>query len=399
MRILLVSDYATPTGGGELIVLALRDALRRRGHDVRLFASSARPLNLPSQADYECFGLSSRLRGLTQLANPSAYWRLQRVLLDFQPEVVHVRLFLSQLSPLILPLLRDIPALYHVAWYRSICPVGTKMLPNSAPCREPAGLACLKNHCLQAYAWPSLMLQMKLWRHWRGAFKLIVANSHATKRRLEAEGIRPVEVVWNGVPVRAQRKPFAAPVTVAFAGRLIREKGADVLVEAFAKVVACIPEAKLLIAGDGPERIQLVSQIDQLHLNSSVTLLGHLSRAELEARFSNAWVQVVPSRWEEPFGIVAAESLMRGTAVVASDAGGLAEIVLNNETGVLVPPGDPQALGDALLSLLENRERAEWMGGNARQFALQHLTEEAFVNRFLELYELLCKGRTFFATG
>jgi len=295
MRILLVSDYATPTGGGELIVLALRDALRRRGHDVRLFASSARPLNLPSQAEYECFGLSSRLRGLTQLANPSAYWRLQRVLLDFQPEVVHVRLFLSQLSPLILPLLRDIPALYHVAWYRSICPVGTKMLPNSAPCREPAGLACLKNHCLQAYAWPSLMLQMKLWRHWRGAFKLIVANSHATKRRLEAEGIRPVEVVWNGVPVRAQRKPFAAPVTVAFAGRLIREKGADVLVEAFAKVVACIPEAKLLIAGDGPERIQLVSQIDQLHLNSSVTLLGHLSRAELEARFSNAWLQGVPS--------------------------------------------------------------------------------------------------------
>src|SRR5947208_2886727 len=140
-----------------------------------------------------------------------------------------------------------------------------------------------------------------------------------------------------------------------------------------------IPEAKLLIAGDGPESSRLIAQIGDLRLDSSVTLLGHLSRAELEARFSNAWVQVVPSRWEEPFGIVAAESLMRGTAVVASDAGGLAEIVLNNETGVLVPPGDPQALGDALLSLLENRERVEWMGGNARQFALQHLTEEAFV--------------------
>jgi len=85
--------------------------------------------------------------------------------------------------------------------------------------------------------------------------------------------------------------------------------------------------------------------------------------------------------------------------VVASDAGGLREIVSNNETGVLVPPGDSQALGDALLSLLENRERAERMGGNARQFALQHLTEEAFVNRFLGLYELLCEGRTLSATG
>ena len=223
------------------MVLALRAALRQKGHDARLFASSARPLNLPGQADYECFGLSSRLRGLTQLANPSAYWRLQRALHDFQPEVVHVRLFLSQLSPLILPLLRDVPALYHVAWYRSICPVGTKMLPNSDPCHEPAGLACLKNHCLPSYAWPSLMLQMKLWRHWRNAFNLIVANSDATRRRLEAEGIQPVEVVWNGVPVREQRKPLATPVTVAFAGRLVPEKGADVLVEAFAKVVACIP--------------------------------------------------------------------------------------------------------------------------------------------------------------
>ena len=64
MRVLLVSDYATPTGGAELMILALRDLLRRRGHDARLLASSARPLNLPSQADYECFGISSAIRGL-----------------------------------------------------------------------------------------------------------------------------------------------------------------------------------------------------------------------------------------------------------------------------------------------------------------------------------------------
>src|SRR6185503_12644278 len=103
MRILLASDYATPTGGAELMILALRDALRRRGHDARLFASSARPLGMSSEADYECFGISSRLRGLSQVANPSAFLSLNRVLRDFRPDVVHVRLFLSQLSPLILP--------------------------------------------------------------------------------------------------------------------------------------------------------------------------------------------------------------------------------------------------------------------------------------------------------
>src|SRR5579863_3905719 len=126
MRVLLISDYATPTGGAELMILALRDALRQRGHDARLLASSARPLNMQSQADYECFGISSPIRGLTQVANPSAYWHLKRILAEFRPDVVHVRLFLSQLSPLILPLLADVPAIYHVAWYRCICPIGTK---------------------------------------------------------------------------------------------------------------------------------------------------------------------------------------------------------------------------------------------------------------------------------
>src|ERR1700679_3026124 len=112
MRILLVSDYATPTGGAELMVLMLRDALRLRGHDARLLASSARPLGIPSQADYECFGMTSRLRGLTQVANPSAYLSLHRILQNFKPDIVHVRLFLSQLSPLILPLLENVPAIF-----------------------------------------------------------------------------------------------------------------------------------------------------------------------------------------------------------------------------------------------------------------------------------------------
>lgn len=389
MRILLVSDYATPTGGAELMILSLREALRRRGHDARLFASSAHPLDVPNQADYQCFGISSRLRGLIQVANPSACWRLHRALQEFRPDVVHVRLFLSQLSPAILPLLRDIPAIYHVAWYRSICPIGTKMLPDGSPCHEPAGMACLRNRCFPAYAWPPAMLQMKLWRHWRDAFDLIVANSHATRRRLEADGIHPVEVVWNGVPVRPAHRRRSIRPTIAFAGRLVPEKGVDLLVQAFASLQARIPEARLLIVGEGAERNRLASQISRLHLDSNVDLLGYLSRAEMEQRFDDAWVQVVPSRWEEPFGIAAAEGLMRGTALIASNTGGLAEIVQQNETGILVPPQDADALAEALFSLVENPARAELMGRNGREFALRYLTEEAFVYRFESVYSQL----------
>jgi glycosyltransferase involved in cell wall biosynthesis len=391
MRILLISDYATPSGGAELMVLALREALRRRGHDARLLASSARPLGLASQADYECFGITSRLRGLIQLANPSAMLLLHRVLADFQPDVVHVRLFLSQLSPAILPLLRGVPAIHHVAWYRSICPIGTKMLPNGTSCHQPAGVACLRSHCFSPYVWPFALLQLKLSQKWQESFDLVVANSHATKRRLEAEGVGPVEAVWNGVPMRAARGEFAERPTIAFAGRLLWEKGADTLVDAFAKVAARVPGAMLLIAGDGPERDALSSQIDRLGLASKVTLLGHLSREEMERSFAHVWVQVVPSRWEEPFGLVAAEALMRGTAVIASNTGGLAEFVRPNDTGLLVPPQDSAALAEALLLLLENRGLAESLGQAGRAFALRHLTEDVFVDRFVGFYKSISR--------
>jgi glycosyltransferase involved in cell wall biosynthesis len=399
MRILLISDYATPTGGAELMLLALRDALRRRGHDARFFASSALPLGHPSQADYECWGITSRLRGLIQVANPSAVWHLSRVLRDFQPELVHVRLLMSQISPAILPLLRKFPAIFHAAWYREICPSGIKTLPTGVPCREPAGTACWNNACVPPYAWPSLMLQQKLWRHWHGAFRTIVANSHATQRLLEAQGIRCDEVIWNGVPQRPPRPALASPPTVAFAGRLVWEKGADVLVQAFAKVSSRIPEARLLIAGDGPERKSLEAQIDALQLRSRVTLLGHLSREEMEQRFASAWVQVIPSRWPEPFGLVAAEAMMRGTAVVASNTGGLAEVIQHTLTGTLLPPQDPEALAAALLGLVESRECAERMGQNARAFAIRNLTEDLFVDRFENLYKRLCTPAAATAAG
>ncbi len=77
---------------------------------------------------------------------------------------------------------------------------------------------------------------------------------------------------------------------------------------------------------------------------------------------------------------------MRGTAVVASATGGLQEIVQDDETGLLVPPGDPAKLADALWSLLIDPQRTELLGRNGREFALRHLTEDAFVDRFEALY-------------
>jgi len=93
MKILLVNDYATLVGGAESMTLALRNGLRQRGHDARVFASSARTWPGDSFADYECFGTTSRFRTLLQAANPCALLRFRKILAEFRPDVVHVSLF------------------------------------------------------------------------------------------------------------------------------------------------------------------------------------------------------------------------------------------------------------------------------------------------------------------
>ena len=389
LKILLINDYARGLYGAEIQMLILRDGLQRRGYDVRYFASYAGCGRGRSLADYECFGTTSRFQTLLQMANPWAFWRLRRVLATFQPDIVHIRMFLNQLSPLILLLLRHRPSLYHIVTYEAICPLGTKIFPDGNHCRVRAGMACYDNHCLPLRAMLPQMLRMILWRRWRNAFSLIVANSEAVRHHFFAEFAKPVEVVLNGIPTRPSRPPLSFPPTVAFAGRLVREKGVEVLVRAFANVVKELPDARLLLAGEGPERNRLKKLIAALELSQGISMLGYLPPAELEYRFSTAWVQAVPSLWEEPFGNVATESMMRGTAVVASNSGGLTEIVRDRQTGILVPPGDEVALAEALVLLLRNRDLAEKMGRAGREVALTHFSETTSVDKFTRLYEML----------
>ena len=389
MRVLIVNDYGTPTGGAETMCLMERDELRRRGHEARFFASSARPLDVPIAADDTGLGTTSRWRTLLQSANPWAARRLREVMDDFQPDVVHVRMFLTQLSPLILPVLREVPALLHVADYRPICPISIKQKPDGTACHDRPGAVCHRDGCLPLRDALPIRAQMALWDRWRDTFDAVIANSHWVADRLRAEGIEVTQTIQNGVPIRPCRPPLTSPPTVAFAGRLVPNKGISVLLDAFAQVTQTLPDARLLIAGDGPERNTLAQLSHQLGLASQVEWLGHLSRDAAETAFAPAWVQAVPSTWEEPFGLVAAEGLMRGTAVVASALGGLAEIVEDGETGALVPPGDADALAAALLSILSNRDRAEALGRAGRARALTHFTEPRLVDEFETLYRQL----------
>jgi len=163
-------------------------------------------------------------------------------------------------------------------------------------------------------------------------------------------------------------------------------KGTQVLLDAFEEVVKNHPEALLLIAGDGPERGNLENHTREKGLDRNVRFLGFVSHEKLDEELKEAWVQVVPSIWEEPFGIVAIEAMMRGQAVVASAHGGLAEIVRHGETGLLVAPNDSQALANSLIRVLGNRDYAQSMGAAGHTRAVKKFSLETFCDRFTDFY-------------
>jgi glycosyltransferase involved in cell wall biosynthesis len=392
MRVLLVNDYATPTAGAELITRHLRDQLNSRGHQVRVFASRAQLIAGESFADATAFGTNMRLQTLTSTWNPSAVRALKRELRAFPPDVVHVQMFLWQLSPLILPLLETVPSIYYTMTYKTVCPTGLKWLPTGVPCVNRAGVACLRQGCLTMAGFGPLMVQRYLWRRNRHALSAVIGSSNAVRHQLEADGVAVHGVIWPGTPVVRPRAPLSDPPTVTYAGRLAPEKGVEVLIRAFRRAQERCPNARLLIAGSGPEESALRALVTQVGMSDAIELHGQLANGRLHALLNRGWVHAVPSRWPEPFGLTATESMMRGTAVITSDIGGLAESVVQDVTGLRVVPGDEIALADALGRVLADRALAERLGAAGRRRALDFFSIEQCVSQFETLYAALGAG-------
>ena len=378
MKVLLIHDHAHPAGGSELDVAVLRDGLRARGHLTRLFASRA---GGAGDADASTVGTTGRGRGLLQSANPWAARDLAGELRAHPPDVVHLSMFQTQLSPLILRRLREVPVVMRAEWYRLVCPTGHKLLPAGAPCQQRWGAGCAATGCLAAQDVVPVIAALYATHRWLDAVGLCSACSEHVAGELRAGGLTdiPIEVETPGVPSRAARPPLSAPPEIAMVGRLVAEKGPEDLLEAFAMLAPRHPDARLVIVGGGPLEATLKRRAGALGIGDRVELTGRLGRREADARVERSWVQVVPSRWAEPFGLVAAEAMMRGTALIVSDSGGLREIASPESGAIRVPPRDPARLAAAIDRVLCDVAAAERLGALGRRDALRRFTLERWV--------------------
>jgi glycosyltransferase involved in cell wall biosynthesis len=187
-----------------------------------------------------------------------------------------------------------------------------------------------------------------------------------TARQLGIDESRTV-TIYNGVDldrfVPAPHRSAGGPPTILVVAHLIREKGVDVLLRAVARLDH--RSARLLVVGDGPELPQLRALATTLGIEDRTEFAG--LRDDVPSCLQKADIFVHPAIWAEAFGWTIAEAMASRCAVIASRTGGIPELIVDGETGMLVEPGDPEAIGSALTRLLESPELRARLGEGARR--------------------------------
>jgi glycogen synthase len=205
-------------------------------------------------------------------------------------------------------------------------------------------------------------------------------------RRLVPEIASRSSVIRNAVEAPAilpSPLPFNPPVCLCL-GRLARDKGFDVAVSAFRSVIDRIPHARLVIAGDGPERGVLEKQVVDEGIGGSVEFLGWIAPNRVWDVLRSSTLVIVPSR-QESFGLVALEAAWMARPVVASRVGGIPEVVIDGKTGLLIEKEDTQSLANAIVFLLSHPDVATQTG----EMALARAQTTFNWNTHVDAYDIL----------
>jgi glycosyltransferase involved in cell wall biosynthesis len=173
---------------------------------------------------------------------------------------------------------------------------------------------------------------------------------------------------------------------VGIVGRLRKEKGHQILLESMRVVIQELPDTVLIVVGDGPDRPHLEEMARKLSIDGLVKWLGQKDPDEVLRLYSIMDVVVVPSLFEG-FGLTAAEAMASGKPVVASEVDGIREVIEKDATGFLVPPGNIQALGNAVKKILSDCKRREAFGIRGKERVLRNFSIQQFRTQILSAYQ------------
>lgn len=378
--------------------------MRAQGHDVAMFSMEDRrgtptayDHNFVAQIDFKAGAGWGRkaIWAAHAVYSLEARRKMRAMIREFRPDVAHVRNIYHHLSPSILWELKaqGVPVLYHVNDFKLLCP-SYNLVSKGEACEACKGGAFW--HALQRGCYPGLGARATL------TAEAYVHRRLGTYRKCVDQFLAPscfvrdkfVEHGWDASKFEvlphfqkadeACNKSAAQDGPVLYFGRLSAEKGVDDLIRAMGQV----PNLQLIVAGDGPQRDELVKLAASLGL-ANVVFVGYVGPEERDLLIARSRFTVLPSHAYETLGKTILESYAKARAVVASNTGSRRELVLHGETGILYRCGDVNALSEAIKHLSAAPQSAAHMGRKGWELVRQQYTPESHYRKLSSLYEEL----------
>lgn len=417
----MVNKFHYLKGGSETYCFAVSESLERMGHEVAWF-SMEDTKNLPCrQSRYfvtaaEYNGKTSVVKkmrdGMVLIYNPEAKRKFQALCEAFRPEVIHLNLTHRQLTFSILdvPYLKEhaVPVVYTSHDYILVCPSYLMLDGEGRVCDDclSGGFGpCIRKRCVKGSRAKSALAALEArflrWHKSYDRIDRIIAPSAFMRDKLIEGGFDSDKVTFmqnfakDEMLLRAKtdddltdrESPY-----LLFFGRLSREKGIDVLVQAFLRVAEQLPAWRLVIAGDGPERDAIGEMIASSPYGDRVELVGHLAGLDVQEYAKKATLTVASSRCREnmPYSVI--ESFAVGTPAIGTMIGGIPELVREGETGFDCDPDDVASLSEAIvrgIDFCQDVEAYHLMQRNCRSYVLEHCDQRQYMDALVTLYEEL----------
>jgi glycogen(starch) synthase len=370
VRILVRGPFLPTVGGIEMQLARVLPVLQARGYEIAVATDLSSFEAAPSQEEYGGisvhrfpFVAALESKDLARIVDVSR--GLERLKREFAPELIHLHGVLAS-------------SLFDVlTMHADQAPLLLTLHQEVSPSQIERGT--VTERLLRRADWVT-------------AVSSVVLDQ---ARRIAPEITGRSQLVYNGVrePARPPKPLRTDPPRLLCQGRLIRGKGFDIALHAFQKIAAQVPATRLTVIGDGVERQALERQAAEMSLYAAVDFRGWLPRQLVSEAMDAASVVLIPSR-REGLCLVAIEAALMKRPVIATRTGGLPEVVVDGETGILIEREDSDALTAAITFLLDHPERAREMGKAARRHVLERFSWDRYVDSCDALYRKLIAGAT-----
>ena len=395
MRILLVNKFHYLRGGSEKYYFELAKLLKSHGHTVAFF--SMKNENNIKTGDREYFvdeidmNTGSKFEALNVIYSKKNKALMEKALEEFKPDIVHINNFQRQLSASIIDAVKEknIPLIMTAHDLNPICPASI-MLYNGEVCEDcitKGYTSCIKKKCIKNSMLKSVLgyIEKKYYDLHKIFCKVdcIISPSEFNKNQLLKGKLKcnDITVIHNFVN-ETKKTDYTLGDGAFYFGRLSKEKGILNLVEA----INNIPGARLIIAGDGPERENIQAYIKEHKLENRITLLGYLNQNDIRENIRKCRFVTVPSIWYEncPYSIL--ETMEIGKPIIGSKIGGIPELIQDGINGFTYEHNDVTKLTNILMKLFGNDETVKQFSKNSKQIFIQNYSAEAYYNKLMTVY-------------